>query len=338
MTTEHDPLKVYTSDDVAELAGVSQSTVSRVFAGGANVSEKKKKKVLEAAEKLNYQPNAIARGLSNRKTRMIGIVIRNFNNPFYSDVLATFYSTLSGMGYHLIFIDSENDEIQEEEIGKLTDYNVEGVIITDASLSSSAATRLSRKQIPVVLFNRYIENSNSNAVYCDNYLASRQIATYLVEQGHRSFVFISGPQNTSTTLDRKRGFEEVLTERGGLALFTESGEYTFESGFRIAQEVLSHNKKIDCIFCANDIIALGAIEAIKVMGLRIPQDISIVGFDDIAMAAWPSYSLTTWQQPVKKMVDAAIGLLMDDINGKLTKPQTVIVKGQMVVRGSVGSR
>ncbi|RYE06647.1 MAG: hypothetical protein EOP51_34385, partial [Sphingobacteriales bacterium] len=113
---------------------------------------------------------------------------------------------------------------------------------------------------------------NSNAVYCDNYLASRQIAKYLVELGHKSFVFISGPQNTSTALDRKRGFEEVLTERGGLQLRTETGEYTFESGFRIAEEVLSHNTKPDCIFCANDIIALGAIEAIKVLGLRIPQD------------------------------------------------------------------
>lgn len=293
---------------------------------------------MEVAEKLNYQPNAIARGLSTRKTKMIGIVVRNFRNPFYPEVLSRFYSKLSTMGYHLIFINSENEEIQENEIGQLTDYNVEGVIITDALLSSSATERLSRKKIPVILFNRYIKNSDSSAVYCDNYLAGRQIATYLVELGHTSFAFISGPLDTSTTIDRKKGFEEVLAERGMPELIVESGDYTFESGFRSAQELVARPEKIDCIFCANDITALGAIEAIRIMGLRIPEDISIVGFDDIPMASWPAYSLTTWQQPIERMIDSAITLLMDDINGKLDGPETIIIKGHLIIRNSVENK
>lgn len=317
------------------MAGVSQSTVSRVFAGNTNVSAKKRKKILEVAEKLDYQPNAIARGLITNKTKMVGIVIKYFHNPFYSEVLSAFYSRLSSLGYHLIFINSDNDEIQASEINLLIDYKVEGVIITDAILSSSAAKKLSRNNTTVVLFNRYIKDSSSKAVYCDNYFAGRQLATYLVEMGHKSIAFISGPFNTSTTIDRKQGFEEVLSERGLPPLHVESGIYTYESGFKAAQALVAMKKKVDCIFCANDITALGAIEAIREMGLSIPEDISIVGFDDINMASWPSYSLTTWKQPIDEMVDNAVKLLL----GEETNQENVVkLKGNLVVRKSVRAK
>ena len=327
--------KNYTSQDVADMAGVSQSTVSRVFAGNTNVSAKKRKKILEVAEKLDYQPNAIARGLITNKTKMVGIVIKYFHNPFYSEVLSAFYNRLSSLGYHLIFINSDNDEIQASEINLLIDYKVEGVIITDAILSSSAAKKLSRNNTTVVLFNRYIKDSESKAVYCDNYFAGRQLATYLVEMGHKSIAFISGPFNTSTTIDRKQGFEEVLAERGLPPLHVESGIYTYESGFKAAQALVAMKKKVDCIFCANDITALGAIEAIREMGLNIPEDISVVGFDDINMANWPSYSLTTWKQPIDEMVDNAVKLLL----GEETDQENVVkLKGNLVIRKSVKAK
>ncbi|SIO54769.1 LacI family DNA-binding transcriptional regulator [Chitinophaga niabensis] len=327
--------KNYTSQDVADMAGVSQSTVSRVFAGNTNVSAKKRKKILEVAEKLDYQPNAIARGLITNKTKMVGIVIKYFHNPFYSEVLSAFYNRLSSLGYHLIFINSDNDEIQASEINLLIDYKVEGVIITDAILSSSAAKKLSRNNTTVVLFNRYIKDSESKAVYCDNYFAGRQLATYLVEMGHKSIAFISGPFNTSTTIDRKQGFEEVLAERGLPPLHVESGIYTYESGFKAAQALVAMKEKVDCIFCANDITALGAIEAIREMGLSIPEDISVVGFDDINMANWPSYSLTTWKQPIDEMVDNAVKLLL----GEETNQENVVkLKGNLVIRKSVKAK
>jgi len=324
-----------TSQDVAELAGVSQATVSRVFAGGANVSEKKKKKILEAAEALGYQPNAHARSLITRRTRMIGVVMRNIRNPFYSAVLEIFHNRLSALGYHLIFINSTNEEIQEKEISQLLEYNVEGVIITDALLSSSAALKFKRSEIAVVLFNRYTEQAGSSSVFCDNYLATKQIAAYLVELGHRSFAFISGPSDTSTTLDRLKGFEEVLKERNINDFMIEPGHYTYESGFKSAQELMTKNKHIDCVFCGNDIIALGAMDAIRVIGLRIPEDVSVFGFDNIRMGAWPSYSLTTWEQPVEEMIDGTIEILLNEINDNTVKPKTLMFKGHMVVRNSV---
>ncbi|HVV03084.1 MAG TPA: LacI family DNA-binding transcriptional regulator [Puia sp.] len=330
--------KSYTSQDVAAIAGVSQSTVSRVFAGNTNVSEKKRKKILAAAAKLDYKPNAHARSLITRKSMMIGIVMRNIRNPFYSAVLEIFHNRLSAKGYHLIFINSENEEIQEDEINRLLEYNVAGVIITDALLSSSASQKFKRYGISVVLFNRYTENLESSAVFCDNYMAAKQIATYLVELGHQSFAFISGPLDTSTTIDRLKGFKEVLEERKIKDLTIEPGHYTFESGFRSAQELLTKNKSIDCIIGGNDIIALGVMDAVRVLGLRIPDDISVVGFDNIRMAEWPSYSLTTWEQPLEEMTTSTVELLLQEIEEGNASSQVVMMKGHLVVRKTVRSR
>jgi DNA-binding LacI/PurR family transcriptional regulator len=330
--------KNYTSQDVAEIAGVSQSTVSRVFAGSTNVSEKKRKKILAAAEKLDYKPNAHARSLITRRTMMIGIVMRNIRNPFYSAVLEIFHNRFSALGYHLIFINSENEEIQESEITRLLEYNVEGVIITDALLSSSATQKFKRYGIAVILFNRYTEQMESSAVFCDNYLAAKQIASYLVEMGHRSFAFISGPSDTSTTIDRLKGFKEVLEERKVTDFVIEPGNYTFESGFKAAQELMTRNKNIDCIFCGNDIIALGVMDAIRTIGLRIPEDVSVVGFDNIRMSEWPSYALTTWEQPLEEMVDSAVELLLAEIADKKSTAQIVMMKGHLVVRKTVKAR
>ena len=330
--------KNYTSEDVAQLAGVSQSTVSRVFANSTNVSEKKRKKVIEAAEKLGYHPNAIARSLSTRKTKLIGIVIRNFQNPFYTVALSKFYHHLAKKGYHLILINAENELIQEKEINQLLHYNVEGVIITDALLSSTETERFSRHNISVVLFNRYVGILKNSAVFCDNYLGGRQIATYLVGMGHQSFAFISGEKKSSTNIDRKRGFEDVLKERGIKKFVVRNGEYRYESGFKLAQELLSGPEKIDCIFCANDIIAIGAMEGIREMGLRIPEDISIAGCDNIYIANWPSFSLTTWGYSTEEMVEETVKILLDEIDGNSKGPKTVVVKGSLVIRGSVARK
>jgi len=328
----------YTSQDVAEAAGVSQSTVSRVFAGNTNVSDKKRKKILEVAEQLDYKPNAQARSLITRKTMMVGIIMRNMRDPFYSAVLEIFHTRLSPLGYQLIFINSENEEIQESEIAKLLEYNVEGVIVTDAILSPEAAKKLKRYDIVSILFNRYTENLDSSAVYCDNYLAAKQIATYLVEQGHKSFAFISGPPQTSTTIDRLKGFKEVLNERNINDLIIESGTYTYESGFKSAQELVMRKKNIDCIFCGSDIIALGVMDAVRLVGLRIPEDISVVGFDNIRMLGWVPYPLTTWEQPLEDMVTSTVDLLIKEINDKNAKPQVIVMKGHLVIRNTVKTK
>ncbi|MDT8859915.1 LacI family DNA-binding transcriptional regulator [Alkalihalobacillus sp. MEB130] len=330
--------KKITSMDVAKLAGVSQSTVSRVFGSGANVSEKKRNQILEAAELLGYQPNAIARGLITNKTNMIGIVMRNIQNPFYPEVLEKFYTRLAEKGYHLIFMNSEHNFVQEDEISHLIEYHVDGVIITDALLSSSAVQRFLKNDIAIILFNRYIENPDYSAVFCDNFYAGQEIGNYLVKTGHKHFAFISGPLETSTTIDRKKGFEQALAKHGYFDIAVEIGNYSYESGFEAAKKLLQSNKIVDSIFCGNDITALGAIDAAKSLGYNIPEDLSVIGFDDINMASWPSYSLTTWKQPIEDMVNQTIDLLLHEMDEEEKSVSSHALPGELIIRGSVRQR
>ncbi len=330
--------KQYTSEDIAVLAGVSQATVSRVLSGGANVSEKKRKKVLEVAAKFNYQPNAHARSLITKKTGIIGIVMRNIRDPFYSAVLEIFYNRLAPLGYHLIFINSENEIIQEHEIVKLVQYNVQGVIVSDAVLSPEAERQFERNDISVVLFNRYEKNSKCSAVFCDNYLAAKQIALYLLKMKHNSFAFIGGSLNTSITKDRLKGFEEVLKENGITKFIVQTGNYTYEGGFKATQELLTEHRDIDCIFCVNDITAIGAIDAISTIGLKIPDDVSVFGFDNIRPSGWAPYQLTTWEQPLEDMVTSTVNIVLENINNPSADRKILRMNGQMIVRKTVRSK
>jgi DNA-binding LacI/PurR family transcriptional regulator len=330
--------KNYTSKDVADLAGVSQATVSRVFAGETRVSERKKKLVMEAADKLNYQPNAHARSLTTRKTKIIGIVMRNIRDPFYTAVLEIFHNRLTPLGYQLIFINSENEVIEEAEIKKMLEYNIAGVVITDAVLSKAASEKFKHNEIPVLLFNRYTKEGDHNSVFCDNYHAAKQIASYLLKLGHQSFGFISGPSNTSTTIDRLKGFTEVLDQNNIHDLIIASGDYTYHGGFNATQELITRNMNLDCIFCVNDITALGAMDAIRTMGFKIPEDISVVGFDNIRMCGWTPYFLSTWEQPLEDMVTRSVEILLERIADYAKKPEKLRMIGQLIVRNSVKSK
>ncbi len=328
--------KQVNATEVARLAGVSQSTVSRVFTPGANVSEKARRRVLEAAKELGYRPNALARGLIMNKTNMIGLVMGNIQNPFYPEILDKFTKGLGEKGYHVLFVHTENDEIQQEEISQFLEYNVEGVIVTDALLSSNVVSNLSENDIPVVLFNRYIKDFPCHFVCCDNYNAGKKIGKYLLKQGHRQFAYIAGHRNTSTSYDRERGFREVLG-RQAIEPAVEEGHYTYEEAYQAALRLLKGSQRPDAIFCANDIMALGAVDAAKSLSLTIPKDVSIVGFDDITMASWPPYSLTTWQQPVDEMIDATIRILLSEIDEEKEEPVSVLIPGKLIERTSVKS-
>ncbi|WP_050183231.1 LacI family DNA-binding transcriptional regulator [Domibacillus robiginosus] len=319
--------------EVAKLANVSQSTVSRVFTPGSNVSEKTKEKVMEAASFLGYRPNALARGLIMNKTNMVGLAMREIQNPFYHEVLGKFTKGLREKGYHVLFVYTENDEIQQEEITQFLEYNVEGVIVTDALLSSNVVTQLQESNIPVILFNRYSHELSCHSVSCDNYSAAWQIADYLYEQGCRRLAYITGRKNTSTSQDRQRGFCDYLQAKG-VKVIIEEGNYTYEGAYKAALNLLKRNERPEAIFGANDITALGALDAAKSLQLSIPEDVTVVGFDNIEMAAWPANSLTTWEQPVDEMVKITIETLINQINKKQVDAKPKLVSGKLIKRDS----
>lgn len=325
--------KTVNAMEVARLAKVSQSTVSRVFTPGSNVSEKTKKKVLEVARELGYRPNALARGLITNRTNIVGLAMRDIENPFYHEVLGKFTKRLRERGYHVLFMYTENDEIQQEEITQFLEYNVEGVIVTDAYLSSKVVSQLHENEIPVILFNRYSKDVPCYSVSCDNYAGGQEIAQYLYEQGHQNMVYITGQIETSTNQDRQSGFCDFLREKG-LVPRIEEGNFTYEKAYEVTLRLLKSKERPDAIFGANDITALGALDAVKAMGLSVPDDIAIIGFDNIKMASWPAHELTTWEQPVDEMIAVTIDTLLNEMAGNSVKPETKLIPGKLIERST----
>lgn len=331
--------KQVTASDVAKFLGISQSTVSRVFTPGARVSDETRTRVLRAAQELGYRPNVLARGLITKKTRIIGLAMGDVQNPFYPDILSKFTKELRKRGYHVLFVNIDNDFIEEDEMSQFLDYSVEGVIVTSALLSSSVVSQFMDHKIPIVLFNRYHQNPVCHSVSCDNIDGGCQIGEYLIKTGHKRIAYIAGNPNTSTSQDREQGFRRALNQYG-YPLMTELGHFTYEGGYAASKRLLNSIQPPDAIFCANDIMALGAMDAAKELGLRIPQDVSFVGFDDIHLASWSGYSLTTWQQPVEEMIQFSIELLLNQIENKDQGQEIVSkwIKGSLIERKSVANR
>ncbi|MEL6527528.1 MAG: LacI family DNA-binding transcriptional regulator, partial [Chloroflexota bacterium] len=322
--------------DVAKRAGVSQSTVSRVFsANSANVSEKATQRVLEAATALGYQPNIIARMMSTRQTNIIGLVMATITSPFYPYVLEKFLEELQALGKQVLLFTASKNQTVDDILPLVFQYQVDALIITSATLSSDMASRAAESGTPVILFNRVVSNNTVNSVSADNLAGGRLAADVLLDSGHQRLAFMAGVENTSTSRDRERGFVSRLHERNYHDLIRVQGNYTYESAYNVTQTLLKQDKRPDALFCANDIMAIGAIDAIREAGLCVPQDISVLGFDDIPMASWGSYQLTTISQNVDAMIQATIELMQAKITNPLTPSRTVHIAGELIMRSSV---
>ncbi len=327
--------KRVTSFDVARLAGVSQSTVSRSFSFESRVSQKTREKVLAAAKQLGYKPDAIARSLSTQQSNIIGIVMADITSPFYPYVLAKFSSRLQDQGRQVLLFNAAPDQEVDDILPLVLQYRVDALIITSATISSAVADECAQSGSPVILFNRYVLGANASAVCCDNVEGGRMVANFLLDTGHKKLAYISGKQDTSTNIDRKKGFTDRLRERGYINWWLEQGEYTYESGYEAAKRLLQQDDPPDAIFCANDIMALGAMDAARFeVGIRVPEELSIVGFDDIPPAAWPSYSLTTIRQPVSQMIEATFELLFERLENPELGPAFKLIPGLLIQRNS----
>jgi DNA-binding LacI/PurR family transcriptional regulator len=324
------------SVQVARLAGVSQATVSRVFTPGARVSTKMRSQVLNAAEKLGYHPNVLARSLTRRSTNIIGIVMFRFGNPFYTRLLREFSRLLQEKNYWTLLLNSESDEGVEMALPMALQYQVDGIILTATTLSSTLADECARTGTPVVLFNRYSIESNVNAVCCDNIGAGRMVADMLLDAGHEHIAFMAGEENTLTSRDRERGFVERLRERGHELTMRDVGNFTYEDGYVAAQRLLNRPDRPDAIFCASDLMGMAVVDVAKYeMGIRIPEELSVIGFDGITMANWPHYSLTTVCQPLERMVAATVEVLMNAIQDPNSERVLRMIPASIIPRKTV---
>ncbi|WP_298559994.1 LacI family DNA-binding transcriptional regulator [uncultured Aliiroseovarius sp.] len=327
-------LKV-TSAEVAERAGVSQSAVSRVFTPGASASKKTIEKVRKAAAELGYRPNVLARAMVSGRSRIIGLVVAYLENQFYPIVLEKLSNALQEQGYHiLIFTAPNSTDGIDAVIQDLMDYQVDGIVAASVSLSSDLAERATQAGIPVVLFNRGQDNSPFVEVTSDNIAGGRQVAEFLLEAGHERIAHISGWQGSSTGRERKQGFNAALAEAGAASIATLDGMYNRDVAMACTETLLrDHNP--DAIFVGNDHMAFAVIDRLRAHGVVVGQDISVIGYDDVPMASWGAYDLTTIRQPVNRMVDATVSALMSHIeNPQNAEPRREAIEGPLIVRGS----
>ena len=334
-----DRLKRASSTDVARLAGVSQSAVSRAFSPGAVVSARTRAKVQAAAIELGYRPNALARSLITNRTNMVALLTGDMTNPHYARTINAFSIGLQKRGLHVLLFSLTEGQSVEAAVDEVLKYRVDGVIMISAALSAEVGEACAKVGVPVVLYNRYVKQPNVSSVRIENADGGRRIADYLIDQGHVGIAFISGTLVDPTSSDRERGFTERIIERGARLVGRIAGDYTFDSGRKAITALMRQPEAPTAVFAASDLMALGAMDAARYeLGLRIPADVSIVGFDDLPEAAWPSYELTTIRQPVESMATTALDLLMERIDSAAAKPQTLLVGGDLIVRSSVARR
>ncbi|CUH47171.1 Ribose operon repressor [Ruegeria atlantica] len=323
-----------TSLDVARLAGVSQSAVSRVFTLGASASDATREKVMRAAEQLGYRPNTLARAMITGKSRVIGVVVAYLENQFYPMALEYLDRALKERGYHILLFMAKNDEGIGQIVEELLSYQVEGIITASVAMSSDIAKQCSDANIPVVMFNRGQETGGVAQVTSDNLQGGRIVAHFLAGCGHKKIAHISGWQGSSTGLDRMRGFVDGLKEHGLKPFAIEDGQYNQEIAAGIARKLCCTPDRPDAIFVGNDHMAFAVMDTLRFeLGLSVPQDVSIVGYDDVPMSTWPAYDLTTIRQPINKMVTATVDLLMSHIERGATS-ERIQIPGPLKMRGS----
>jgi DNA-binding LacI/PurR family transcriptional regulator len=324
-----------TSAQVAALAGVSQSAVSRVFTPGASASAKTAEKVRAAAQQLGYRPNVLARAMITGRSRIIGLVVAYLENQFYPVALERLSRVLQARGYHVLVFMADNDAtLTDQVVQELLDYQVDGIILASVAISNDIATRCEAAGIPVVLFNRGQNMPRHNEVTSDNLAGGRAVAQFLLAGGHRRIAHIAGWQGSSTGIERCEGFRAGLAEAGQMPVAVIDGMYDRAVAMQAAQDLMGMAAPPDAIFVGNDHMAFGVIDQIRsILGLRVPNDVSVVGYDDVPLAGWPAYDLTTVRQPVDAMVAASVDLLLAHIEGE-AEVQRLRIPGPLVVRSS----
>ena len=325
-----------TSMEVAKLAGVSQSAVSRVFTPGASSSKKTNELVRKAAAELGYRPNVLARSLITGKSRMIGLVVAYLDNYFYPEALELLSSALQKKGYHvLIFMSGNKEGDIADAVDEILDYQVDGIIAASVSMSSDLAKRCTSAGVPVVLFNRTQDDDRLSAVTSDNFQGGQKVARFLLAGGHKRIGYIAGWEGASTQRDREKGFTEELVRNGQELYAREVGNFNSDEARQAARKMFSKQNFPDAVFVANDAMAIAVIDVIRFeLGLQVPEQVSVVGYDDVPISSWPAYDLTTVRQPANRMVAETVSILIESIENKTTTARRVEIDGPLMVRGS----
>ncbi len=293
---------------------------------------------MKAADALGYRPNVIARSLITRRTNMVAIVIANLSDPLYPAILEELTRRIQARGRQTLLFIPPDESRMDETLSSLLQYQVDGIVMASATLSSAMARVCAARNTPVVLFNRYVPGLKIRAVSCDNVAGGREVAHFLAGLGHERPVFVSGQSDATTNLDRFSGFSSGWKALGlSTVRHLDGGSYSYEAGHAAALRLAGEADLPDAIVFASDIMAFGGIEALRGAGIRVPEDVSVVGFDDVFLSRWPSIGLTTIRLPLGAMADATLELLGFDGPAK-KGAQTTLLPGELIVRSTTRQR
>jgi len=327
------PKPTVTSKDVAKLAGVSQSTVSRVFLPGSSVAEKTKSKVFEAAKALNYRPNAFARSLTTNESKLIGLVFPDTDYPIHMKTLQLISTELQKKGYSAVLIPWQLDDEDSHSIPNIFQYRVDGVIAASATFNKSLYEECAEFNIPIVQFARVVEGTRSSHVISDNYAAGQTAAQHFHQYGVKSAIYLTGNIPTFTNNERKAGFCSEFEDLTGKLARVVEGSFDYLDSLEKIRTLLGEDNKPDGIFCATDNIAMALMDVARIeFGLRIPEDLQVIGFDDIPQTEWLNYQLTTFKQDFKRLARESVKIIVDQITEKDTSLVKLMIPAQLIKR------
>jgi LacI family repressor for deo operon, udp, cdd, tsx, nupC, and nupG len=326
--------------DVAKLANVSTATVSRVLSNTGKVSDEKAKQVMDAVQKLNYHPNVLGRQLRKMETKTILVVVPDITNTFFSDVLKGIENIGEKNGYQILLADTQNQPEKESEfLTYLDQQKVDGIILLTARTKKQTLNRYS-ENYPIVLACEYVENSKIPTVSIDNVSSARKVTNHFITLGHQRIAHITGPMEVVLSRDRLLGYRQALSENDLdiEEVLIQEGDFSYESGYHIMKKLLALSDRPTAVFASNDEMAIGAIKAINHHHLSVPEDIAVIGFDDIKMASIMEPNLTTIAQPAFEIGKKAFDLLIDLMKHEEVNLKHFVLNDSLVIRSSCGTK
>jgi DNA-binding LacI/PurR family transcriptional regulator len=331
---------VATLRDVARLAGVSTSAVSRSFTEGASVSPAMRAKVERAAADLGYRPNFLAASLTTGRTKMIGLVSNNFHNPVFLEVFDLFTRALQDRGLRPLLVNLSDETDPQASVRMLQQYSVDGVVVASSTLPPGFAEAFRNAGLPVVhSFGRKTDTPLVHVVGVDNVGCGRMAARELIACGYASVGFLGGPESASSTQDRLAGFKAALGRHPTVKLsISYANAYSFEAGRAEMQRLLAEAPPAEAYFCGDDVLSIGALSALADAGLAVPGDVGVIGFNDMEMAGWANIALTTIHQPVAKIIEASVDLVVALAEAPQTAPTVRLFPCHVVTRKTLRGR
>ncbi|HWU04039.1 MAG TPA: LacI family DNA-binding transcriptional regulator [Novosphingobium sp.] len=324
--------RIATASDVAELAGVSRSAVSRTFTQGASVAPETREKVMAAACQLKYRPNQMARSLMTRRSMIVALAISHLDNQFYPPLVQAISEMLGAAGYRLLLYITHGDESHEPLLDELLRFGVDGLILASRGVAGELLAECDAAGLPVVMMNNAEASGQVPRVTGDNLQGSARVARFLMAGGHRHYAYLAGISGVSSSDERLLGYARELTGAGLPEPTVITGDFDFARSVAATAQLLQSPGRPDALFCANDHMALAAIEAARTCDLVPGRDLSVVGFDNVTIGQWSMLGLTTFSQSPQVMAAQVIELLAARIEGRALEEWARIVPGQLILR------